>query len=41
MILFFETDTKNIIAAGTNGSLPEKEIAKLIWLFGNAKLISK
>jgi phosphoribosylformylglycinamidine synthase len=41
MILFFEADTNNIIAAGTNGNLPEKEIAKLIWLFGNAKLINK
>jgi len=41
MILFFEAETKNIIAAGANGNLPEKEIARLIWLFGNAKLISK
>jgi phosphoribosylformylglycinamidine synthase len=41
MILFFEADTKNIIAVGTNGILPEKEIEKLIWLFGNASLISK
>ena len=41
MILFFETETKNIIATGTNGILPKEEIAKLIWLFGNATLISK
>jgi phosphoribosylformylglycinamidine synthase len=41
MILFFEASTKNIIAAGTNGILPVKEIDKLIWLFGNAALISK
>jgi phosphoribosylformylglycinamidine synthase len=41
MILFFEAHTKNIIAVGTNGILSEKEIEKLIWLFGNASLISK
>jgi len=41
MILFFETSKKNIIAAGTNGNLPAKEIEKLIWLFGNAALSSK
>ena len=41
MILFFEAVTKNIIAAGTNAKLPEKEIEKLIWLFGDAVLIGK
>ncbi|MGC1392609.1 MAG: phosphoribosylformylglycinamidine synthase [Bacteroidales bacterium] len=41
MILFFETPTKNIIAAGINAKLPAEEIAKLIWLFGNASLIDK
>jgi phosphoribosylformylglycinamidine synthase len=41
MILFFETATKNIIATGTTEKLPEKEIEKLIWLFGNAVLINK
>jgi len=41
MILFFECDSKNIIAAGTSGTLPENDIEKLIWLFGNAALIEK
>jgi phosphoribosylformylglycinamidine synthase len=41
MILFFETATRNIIAAGTSEKLPDKEIEKLIWLFGNAALIDK
>ena len=41
MIFFFETETKNIIAAGANEKLPEKETEKLIWLFGNATLIGK
>lgn len=41
MILFFETATKNIIAAGTPEKLPGKEIEKLLWLFGNALLIDK
>ena len=41
MILFFETGTKNIIASGTNGKLPENEIEKLTWLFGDAILIGE
>lgn len=41
MILFFETASKNIIAAGTSASLREKDIKKLIWLFGNPKLLEK
>jgi phosphoribosylformylglycinamidine synthase len=41
MILFFESATHNIFAAGTNGKLPEKEIEKLIWLFGDAVLIER
>ncbi len=41
MIFFFETDTKNIIAAGANEKLPDKETEKLIWLFGNATPIGK
>jgi len=36
MILFFESRTKNILAVGTEGRLPENEIEKLIWLFGDA-----
>lgn len=40
MILFFEGNTKNIIAVGANGKLPDKEIEKLLWLFGEACLIS-
>ena len=41
MILFFEGSTKNIIAVGTSGNLPDKEIEKLIWLFGEAILITR
>ena len=41
MILFFENSTNNIIAVGTKEVIPEKEIEKLIWLFGNASLIRK
>jgi phosphoribosylformylglycinamidine synthase len=40
MILFFEDISKNIIAVGTSEKLPEKDIEKLSWLFGNASLIS-
>lgn len=36
MILFFQSKNGNIIAAGTGVSLTEKEISKLIWLFGEA-----
>jgi phosphoribosylformylglycinamidine synthase len=39
MILFFECDSKNIIAAGTAGKLSETDISKLVWLFGNASRI--
>jgi phosphoribosylformylglycinamidine synthase len=39
MILFFECLSKNIIAAGTSEKLPEKEIKKLLWLFGEAILL--
>lgn len=39
MILFFEGSTKNLIATSTHGKLPEREIEKLIWLFGDATLI--
>ena len=41
MILFFESKTKNIIAVGTTEKLPEKEIEKLIWLFGEASLLDR
>ncbi len=41
MILFFEGSTKNIIAVGTKENIQEKDIEKLIWLFGNAVLISR
>ncbi len=39
MILFFECISNNLIAVGTTENLPEKEIEKLIWLFGEAKLL--
>jgi phosphoribosylformylglycinamidine synthase len=36
MILFFELSNKNIFAVGTKEVLPESEIEKLVWLFGEA-----
>jgi phosphoribosylformylglycinamidine synthase len=41
MILFFESISKNLIAADSPEILPEKDIEKLAWLFGNATLLSK
>lgn len=41
MILFFESNIKNIIAAGTEERLSKKNTEKLIWLFGNARVIDK
>jgi len=41
MILFFEGSTKNIIAVATKEIIPEKEIKKLIWLFGDAVLFGQ
>ncbi len=38
MILFFETSSGSVIAAGTITELPKSETEKLIWLFGNASL---
>ena len=38
MILFFECISKNIIAVGTSEILPEQDIEKLLWLFGEATL---
>jgi len=40
MIHFFESPSKNIIAAGCDGKLSKKDSEKLIWLFGNATLIN-
>jgi phosphoribosylformylglycinamidine synthase len=39
MILFFEGISKNLIAVGTSEKLPETDIKKLSWLFGEARLI--
>lgn len=41
MILFFESSTKNIIAVESREKLSEKDIEKLIWLFGEATLQSE
>ena len=41
MILFFESNTESIIAAGTLEKLSEKDTEKLIWLFNKATLIEK
>ena len=40
MILFFECISKNIIAVGTSEILPGQDIEKLLWLFGEATLLS-
>jgi phosphoribosylformylglycinamidine synthase len=39
MILFFENSNENILAVGTSGTAGKKDIAKLIWLFGEAILL--
>jgi len=41
MILFFEGISYNLIAVGTSENLPEKDIEKLLWLFGEAKFLKK
>jgi phosphoribosylformylglycinamidine synthase len=41
MILFFVGKTQILFAVGTSDILPEKEIEKLIWLFGEASIIPK
>ena len=41
MILFFECISKNIIAVSTTEKLPEIEIEKLCWLFGEASFTGK
>ena len=41
MILFFECISKNLIAVGTSDKLPDNEIEKLCWLFGEAKYLLK
>jgi len=40
MITFFECISKNLIAVGTSEELPEKEIQKLSWLFGDARALT-
>ena len=41
MILFFESNSGSIIAAGTLEKLSKKDTEKLIWLFNKATLIGK
>ncbi len=41
MILFFESSSGNLLAAGTSEKLAQTDIEKLTWLFGNALLIDK
>jgi phosphoribosylformylglycinamidine synthase len=41
MILFFEGISKNLIAVGTSEKPALKDIEKLSWLFGKARLINK
>ena len=39
MILFFKTQSENIIATDINNNLSEQEINELCWLYGNATLV--
>jgi phosphoribosylformylglycinamidine synthase len=39
MILFFECISKDLIAVGTSEKLTDKDLEKLIWLFGEAKFL--
>ncbi len=41
MILFFESSSKSIIAAGTLEAIGKSDTDKLTWLFGNATLLRK
>ena len=41
MILFFQCKNNQIIATETKRQLNQNEINKLLWLYGNAKLIDK
>ena len=41
MILFFENRSGNVIAAGTTTDLKKDDVEKLIWLFGDARLLRK
>ncbi|MBN2665365.1 MAG: phosphoribosylformylglycinamidine synthase [Bacteroidales bacterium] len=41
MILFFENRSGNVIAAGTTTDLKKDDIEKLVWLFGEARLLGK
>lgn len=39
MILFFENRSENVIAAGTTTDLKKDDVEKLVWLFGEARLL--
>ena len=39
MILFFEGNTQILFAVGTTDKIPQKDIEKLSWLFGEANLL--
>jgi phosphoribosylformylglycinamidine synthase len=41
MILFFESQGKSIIAAGTKKALTAEETGRLCWLFGNARTLNR
>jgi phosphoribosylformylglycinamidine synthase len=41
MILFFENRSGNVIAAGTTTDLKKDDVDKLVWLFGEARLLRK
>ncbi len=41
MILFFENRSGNVIAAGTTTDLKKDDVEKLVWLFGEARLLRK
>ncbi|MBN2862777.1 MAG: phosphoribosylformylglycinamidine synthase, partial [Bacteroidales bacterium] len=41
MILFFQSKLQTVIAAGTQRKLRKNEMARLIWLFGDAVFLEK
>ncbi|MDR1738407.1 MAG: phosphoribosylformylglycinamidine synthase [Candidatus Symbiothrix sp.] len=41
MILFFQTHTPSVLAVQTTGQLQSDDIRKLMWLFGDAELLSE
>ena len=41
MVIFFETNLKNIFAVQSDEDFSNEQISKLEWLFGKSKFLSK